>query len=370
MTGPPSFCMLVPTTGGVMRILSLMPRPGLPHSAAFTDGDYRPLALSPDYRALAGPEGPIARHLGTAPDPHELRLSGAPEAGRSWEAPVAVAHLLLARGWTLENDPANARLTVWATGALDLDLSVIPGDYQLVRKADLSLDDLRRAGHDTLLLLPPGEGREDAATRLEQACYHPRRVDRLSGLDDVFQTYEHPSASPAKIGQPSLMRFALPGAALALALIGFAQFGANVGAPDEPVNSDTDPPDPQIEVTPEVPPQPQYTVLEVRSAPGGSCRQALFDAAQRRTTPVAWVDDRYTTTTFSADLCGVAVGHVADETIPDIQSDPGDAFIEVETTQNQRAFFLRQGVQNVVYWIPDTVEDGAFVLRHEIRPAE
>lgn len=75
MTAPGRLAVILPTTGVALRLLSLVPRPGLPHGAAFAEGDYRPLALSPDYRALVGPEGPIARHLGLPIPPHELRLS-------------------------------------------------------------------------------------------------------------------------------------------------------------------------------------------------------------------------------------------------------------------------------------------------------
>jgi hypothetical protein len=168
VTAPGRLAVILPTTGVALRLLSLVPRPGLPHGAAFAEGDYRPLALSPDYRALVGPEGPIARHLGLPIPPHELRLSGAPESGRSWEAPVALAHLLLARGWTLTPDPAEADLTLWATGAVDLDLTLLPGDYAPERKVALSLELLSKA-RSPLAILPPGTGREaaDAALRAE-----------------------------------------------------------------------------------------------------------------------------------------------------------------------------------------------------------
>jgi hypothetical protein len=57
---------VVPTTGGPLLLRRLALRPGFSHPAAFAEGAHRSLALSADYRALAGPEGPVARHLGSS----------------------------------------------------------------------------------------------------------------------------------------------------------------------------------------------------------------------------------------------------------------------------------------------------------------
>ena len=163
--GTRRFAVLIPTTGAVLHLRALVPRPGLPHGAAFAEGDYRPLPLSTDYRALAGPEGPIARHLGGPLVPHELRLSGAPDSGRSWEAPVVIAHLLLADGWTLVQADDDPDLTVWATGAVDLDLRLLEGDYALGRKVDVSAPSLTGS---VLAVLPPDQ--EQSAAKSAEAA--------------------------------------------------------------------------------------------------------------------------------------------------------------------------------------------------------
>lgn len=141
---PVSILVVVPTTGGPVVLRSLKRRPGLPASAAFAAGDYRPLPWSGDYARLAAAGGPLSRLAGEVSEPYELRLSGSFDAGRSWEVPVCLAHGLLARGHSLTADPEAADLVLWATGAVDLDLAVLPGDYALLDKLARSATCSRR----------------------------------------------------------------------------------------------------------------------------------------------------------------------------------------------------------------------------------
>jgi hypothetical protein len=153
--------VIIPTTGGPLIVKSLKPRQGLPASTAFAEGDFRPLPWSADYARLC--TSALAPVIGGLV-PHELRLSGSFDAGRSWEAPVALAHLLLARGHSLVASPDEAEAILWTTGAVDLDLAPIPGHYALIDKLALSADLLARSDRDLIAILPPG-AEQGAATR-------------------------------------------------------------------------------------------------------------------------------------------------------------------------------------------------------------
>lgn len=196
--------VLVPTTGGALRIERLAPRPGLPRGAAFAAGDYRPLALSADYGRLSAPEGPLAKALtdrgGLPPHtlpPHELRLSASPDGGRSWEAPVALAHLLLAHGHRIVADPAEAELVVWATGAVDLDLRILPGDYALPLKVAASAAVLEAAATARIVaVLPPGPDRAAAAEAL-RALRADVEIVRADALSEAAARIVRPAFDPA-----------------------------------------------------------------------------------------------------------------------------------------------------------------------------
>lgn len=156
----PAILVIIPTTAGPLRLRSLTPRPGLPAAAAFADGDYRPLPWSADYAGLCAPSGPLARFTQADLPPHELRLTGSFDAGRSWEVPVCLTHGLIARGHRLAAEPAQADLILWATGAVDRDLAVRPGDYALLDKIERCRALLAEAPDAALaVLLPEGPER-------------------------------------------------------------------------------------------------------------------------------------------------------------------------------------------------------------------
>lgn len=164
-----SILVVIPTTDGPSLVRSLRPRAGLPASAAFVDGDYRPLPWSGDYARLSATDGPLA---GIVPAerlvPHELRLTRSFDTGRSWEVPVCLAHALLAAGHRLVGDPAEAEVIVWSTGAVDLDLRLLPGIYAVLDKLERSRNFLEGAsGKPLVALLPPGEGRGEFETILK-----------------------------------------------------------------------------------------------------------------------------------------------------------------------------------------------------------
>ena len=373
MTGGRRLAVIVPTTGAALHLCALSPRPALPHGAAFAEGDYRPLPLSPDYRALAGPEGPLARHLGAPLPPHELRLSGAPDGGRSWEAPVALAHLLLAREWALVQDEAD--LTLWATGAVDLDLRLLPADYALARKVDLSRGALP-AG--SVAVLPPGPGREEARAALEEMGVRVLTPDTLAGVADILDAG---GAAPVSRRRLPLWPGMAALGAVALAIGAIALFGRGDGIttvsadipdpvdmpvvetpPDpEPVNP---PPEEIAQTEPPGPPE-GVTLTLLRPAPGATCRSALFDAARRVAEPVAWIDGAYAPTPLDPTLCGISVS--TGGTAPAVTAEPADAFVTAPGPDSARVLFLRDGVRNVVYSFPVSTNGAQDApIRHEL----
>ncbi|MFY9290560.1 MAG: hypothetical protein WAP03_07675, partial [Methylorubrum rhodinum] len=191
----PAILIIIPTTAGPLRLRALTPRPGLPASAAFADGDYRPLPWSADYARLCAAGGPLARLVGHEVGPHELRLSGSFDAGRSWEVPVGLAHGLAARGHRLVAEPAEADLILWATGAVDLDLAVLPGDYALLDKIERSRSLLAEAPRARLaVLLPDGPERAAAETAV-RALGRPEMLPG-KGLAAALDALTRPADPP------------------------------------------------------------------------------------------------------------------------------------------------------------------------------
>src|SRR5215813_13748079 len=173
---------VIPTNGGPLVVTALRPRPGLQGSVAFAEGDFRGLPWSAEYAELCKPGGALA---GAIPQlaPHELRLSGSFDTGRSWEAPIALAHLMLARGHTCAARPAEAEAIIWTTGAIDLDLAPIGGDYALSDKIEKTAALLAGVPETTpiFVILPPAPDVEAAWTRL-QAIANARPVRRIAAV--------------------------------------------------------------------------------------------------------------------------------------------------------------------------------------------
>ena len=148
-------CVIVPTTDGPAPILRLTCLAHAPRSVMRTQDDYRPLPPSGRYHAFVQTGGALADRLGQEGGQFELRLGAAVETGRSWELPVAIAHWLLGQGHELAADAPD--LVIWATGALDNDLSLLRRDYHLGSKLEQSvgsLQDALRQGARVCMLLP------------------------------------------------------------------------------------------------------------------------------------------------------------------------------------------------------------------------
>ncbi|MEH3143815.1 MAG: hypothetical protein PGN34_00280 [Methylobacterium frigidaeris] len=379
----PAILVVIPTTGGPLRLRALRPRPGLPAPAAFADGDYRPLPWSADYARLCGAGGPLARHLGEAPPPHELRLSGSFDAGRSWEVPVCLAHGLAARGHRLVAEPAEADLILWATGAVDLDLAVRPGDYALLDKIDRSRALLAEApGAALAVLLPEGPERDAAEAAIRALGWDPAPLILPGGsVPAALEALARPAeAAPASSPPRRLRRLAGPAVAVAVAgVAALAILGtrpAPVGGPAEhpatgpaaqaPSPTPSSGPSPESAAEgPDPAPAgaaPALRVEELRAPAGSSCRRVAFgaDPAERRPVPVE-AGDRLVPSRLAPDLCGIAVRALLPGMRIEVGAELRDAALPAARLgDGAQAYFLREGArQNLVYAVQALPGEGS-----------
>ncbi|MGU3496153.1 hypothetical protein ACLBXM_19095 [Xanthobacteraceae bacterium A53D] len=361
--------VIIPTTAGPRLIRSLKPRPALPASAAFADGDYRPLPWSADYARLVGAGGPLANGIDQA---YELRLSASFDTGRSWEAPVALAHLLIAQGHVLVADPAEADLILWATGALDLDLALIPAAYALLDKIEQTRALFEAAPEARVaVLLPPDAEHEAALARFETLL--PGRLLVLDhGLRAVAGQLAEPTPASPPAQAKSAMRRGLLAVAVAVPILAGVAFGWSqrtpvAKAPDPaPVEAKADPqPAPQQDAKPQPPAKPDTALViieEVRAPAGQSCRAVVFDQVSAVRTPVTLTAPRtFAASRNDATLCALA-----------FRPDGGNK-VSIEVSRNLKELaitptplpgggeilFFRDGArQNVVYTVQVSRADG------------
>jgi hypothetical protein len=378
--------VVIPTTAGPLIVRRLTARQALPASCAFADGDYRPLPWSSDYAGLVGPEGPLARKMPElGKTAYELRLSGSFDAGRSWEVPVALAHVAVAEGHTLTDDAAIAERIIWATGAVDLDLDIIPGDYALVDKLARSKDLFDSAPHAELdIRIPPGrEG--------EAACAHARdmlglragNVRIVSGLMAPRPEVNRPAITPPSrhSGPTASGSRAFGGAILFATLAGGFWFYTTSGSPVIPERER--PPERSGLPAPQPPQQSplpapiNLAIEELRAPANGSCRKLLFGTGQPVISAVAQIEGRFSATSVDRALCGLRYRlnepggdrlmlppELTAITLPSTSVDPAGT----------QTVFLRENFrQNVVYAVQWIREDSGGrqtrTVQHELRTA-
>jgi hypothetical protein len=389
---------VIPTTGGPLVVTALRPRPGLPVSAAFAEGDFRGLPWSGDYGRLCAPGGPLSRVISQLA-PHELRLSASFDAGRSWEAPVALAHLLLAQGHTCAARPAEAEAIIWTTGAIDLDLAPISGDYALIDKIEKAAALLAEApdAAPMFVILPPAPDADAAWTRLQAvAGAHPvTRIEPapIAEVAAVFLERIAPAAAagPTAGQKPSLQPRWPAMAAVAVALVvagGLATYALNLAVlepqnrpepapqyqPVEAVDSKTAANDLQPHGPSNPAPSPRVVISEVRAAPGSDCRKVLFVPSAAVRHAVSPLDDTtFTPSRLDDVLCGIAIkpGMATDRFT--VEGDlPAAALAPTVGADGATTYLLRAGrQQNIVYQIQVSGETASGqprtdVIRHAI----
>jgi hypothetical protein len=158
--------VLVPTTGKLNRVLRIDPYPDLVHSFVVRQGDVERLPITRKYADLTSEGGPLAA-LGSPVKPglYRLLLAGPIDAGDSWQLPVLLAHVAVALGKKLAEEPAKGDIVLWSTGAVDVDLNIVDHDYRLPAKIACSrtaLQEAVAAGAQIVAILPAC-AREDAS---------------------------------------------------------------------------------------------------------------------------------------------------------------------------------------------------------------
>jgi hypothetical protein len=148
--------IVIPTTRAPTLVERISRRTKLPRSLVLTRGDYRPVqGMSERYHHFVDAAGPLSDILTEQDVRYELCLGEAPETGRSWELPVALAHYVMQGGHEIVTE--NPELVVWATGAIGSDRTILEDDYHLETKREASrafIDDLCGPGTAVLTLLP------------------------------------------------------------------------------------------------------------------------------------------------------------------------------------------------------------------------
>jgi hypothetical protein len=382
--------VVVPTTGGPLLVHSLRARAVLPVSCAFAQGDYRPLPWSTDYARLAGPQGPIAAALAGAPLPaFELRLSGSFDAGRSWEVPITIAHFLLASGHEIVAQATEAELVIWATGAVDLDLQVIAGDYSLGAKIEASRSLMAQVAHARLIYVLPPDSNLEAAKSLVPLAFPAAQLIPTENLR-IFQSIlaglaENSSAGHRQTAMPHFRPALLAAAGLALGLTGIAvitlpmltrwmQQPATVAViakpPDPPNQPPIEPippkPEPIAAKTEPAKTEPIPAALmaeEIRAPVGSSCRQVLFGSARGERRPIAAVGaDRLSDSRLAPNLCGLAFHSAIAGTSVEIGAELAPLVVPgpVADPNGGKIVFLKDNIrQNVAYTVQLYKQDGS-----------
>ncbi len=181
--------VLMPTTGRLNRVLRIDPYPDLAHSFVVRQGDVERLPITRKYADLTSQGGPLAA-LGAPVKPglYRLLLAGPIDAGDSWQLPVLLAHLVVALGEKLAEEPAHGDIVLWSTGAVDVDLNIVDHDYMLPAKAACSrtaLQDAAAAGAQIVAILPAC-AREDVSRLQDLLAEIGAQQARVEIVDSVL----------------------------------------------------------------------------------------------------------------------------------------------------------------------------------------
>lgn len=315
-------CVIVPTTDGPAPILRLSRLNHAPRSVMRTQEDYRPLPPSERYNAFVQTGSALADRLSQGGGQFELRLGAAVETGRSWELPVAIAHWLQVRGHEIAVDAPD--LVIWATGALDNDLSILRRDYHLESKLEQSVSCLRDAlgnGAQVLILLPevfelPApldlSGVDchrivnfEAAERVLEGDPGYRRQQDVSGT----ALAKAPTAQGRVGGEKDALWAVLIGlTAFLMVMLGdwqLGQYQVTVSSGADPIVAETAPP--RVSV---VPPDAEAEMsfvprLVLEYAPeGGGCPAVLFGSVVPDRRELEPAENIYSVISW-AELCGI-----------------------------------------------------------------
>mgnify|MGYP000586722031 CR=1 FL=1 len=185
------FCVYIPLTSGSITILSL--KATRRQSAVYIGDNYRAnTALSHKYIDFLNSEGELQSLLSSEVIGYELRLSDGFDSGDSWEVPLTISHWLLANGHEIV--PDNPDYYIWSTGALSINLQVIPSDYCVSEKFTRFYADQDRAFlNNHYIFLPYGYGLDEINHLLHQSGkkhLSPHPFVRFSEIAEALQDFK------------------------------------------------------------------------------------------------------------------------------------------------------------------------------------
>jgi hypothetical protein len=196
--------VLVPTTGSMSRVVRIEKWPDLPASQIIVR--HRPQEISADYDGLTAHAGPFAK-LGPPVQPgrYLLWLSEPIESGSSWELPVTLAHLAVASGDELVQEPSRVDIVLWSTGAVDPDLHIEAHDYRVAQKVTQSRETLweaANAGARIIAILPASEDASEMRSLLMEIGAQGWRMESVNDVGAALRVLEQALGRTADDSQP------------------------------------------------------------------------------------------------------------------------------------------------------------------------
>ncbi|WP_108658648.1 hypothetical protein [Acuticoccus kandeliae] len=173
--------VLVPTTGGLARVVDLAHKPHLGQSIATGIDDFRPLPIAEGYHRLV--DGAL-KALGDSPSPCHLVIEGAVDDGRSWELPVLLAHRIVRHGAEIAA-VEDADWIVWATGSVDGALNPTGEARYVGEKLGHSAGALARRRADAIVAFALADPAEADRAAIERALPPGGRLVLLDGFESV-----------------------------------------------------------------------------------------------------------------------------------------------------------------------------------------
>ncbi|MEP9390560.1 hypothetical protein [Mesorhizobium sp. KR9-304] len=383
--------IIVPTTAGPALVIRLDPRQNLPLSFVNTAADYQPLTdISERYHDFVGPAGPLRQVFDVGGPQFALTLDRALETGRSWELPVAIAHWFRFHGHEIVREKPD--VAIWATGAIQSDLSILPDIYHLKTKLESSRGALalhKANGIPLLVILPNGEESRIIGTQIADLVA-PATVSTLREAFDALALFLKPAISGLTIRPSALStsRFSKAraiskmtprtAAVLVLVFLGMAivylagseigalvakpQMAANGSAPavspGVPTNSPDQfkpvgtsegafltPPDDGIANTEteagQITLATGMSLVEYRAPKDSSCIEVLFELAVADKTVIEPSNQRFPESE-SSGLCALAFNHRHGAQVVEVEIE--DSFYELVMKSDQvRTFRLHSG---------------------------
>ena len=178
--------VIIPTTDGPTRIIQLRRLKQVPLSQVVLLGDYVPNAeLSERYHALTDAAGPLGELLDFSGARHEICIDRAPEMGRSWELPVAIAHWAIDRGHILDAETPEA--VIWATGVIVTGRQIGDENYHIPNKLKTSREALASLAslEAELYIILPDAAKSDQ--KILEDAFGTAHVSSATTLDVAFR---------------------------------------------------------------------------------------------------------------------------------------------------------------------------------------